>query len=97
MNYVGKLLWALMSYGVYVLVHLYLRLSENVLPCEFHKHWRFLYNAILLFVIVVRKTLFYLLHGYMMNGGTVPVSSSADHSLLRQFRVLFLILAVVHW
>ena len=32
-----------------------------------------------------------------MNGGTVPVSSSADHSLLRQFRVLFLILAVVHW
>ena len=39
MNDVGKLLWALTSYIVFVLVHLYLRLSENALPCEFHKHW----------------------------------------------------------
>ena len=45
MNDVGKLLWALTSYIVFVLVHLYLRLSKNVLPCEFHKHWRFPYIA----------------------------------------------------
>ena len=45
MNDVGKLLWALMSYIVFVLVHLYLRLSENFLPCEFHRHWGFLYIA----------------------------------------------------
>ena len=45
MNDVGKLLWALMSYMVYVLVYLYLRLSENVLPYEFHKHGGSLYIA----------------------------------------------------
>ena len=52
MNYVGKLLWALTSYIVFVLVHLYLRLSENILPCEFHNT---LQDAILLFMIVVHK------------------------------------------
>ena len=31
--------------NVFLLVHLYLRLSENVLPCDFHKHWGFLYIA----------------------------------------------------
>ena len=45
MNDVSKLLWTLMSYIVFVLVHLYLRLSENVCLCEFHRHWRILYIA----------------------------------------------------
>ena len=44
MNDVGKLLWVLMSYIVFVLVHLYFRMLENV-PCEFQKHWRILYIA----------------------------------------------------
>ena len=56
---VGKLLWALMYYIVFVLVHLYLRLSENVLPCEFHKLYT-LQDAILLFMIVVRKTPYFI-------------------------------------
>ena len=62
MNDVGKLLWALMSYIVFVLVHLYLRLSEKVFPCDFHKHWEFLYIARrhLLFIIVVRKTPYFI-------------------------------------
>ena len=28
---------------VFVLVQLHLRLSENILSCEFHRHWGFLY------------------------------------------------------
>ena len=42
---VGQLLWALTSYIVFILVHWYLRLLDNVLPCEFHQHWRLLYIA----------------------------------------------------
>ena len=51
MNDVGKLLWALTSYIVFVLVHLYLRLLGSVLPCEFHQHWRFLYIARCHFIV----------------------------------------------
>ena len=58
MNDVGELLWALTSYVVFVLVHLYLRLLENVLLCEFHQHWRLLYIARCHFIVylVVHKT-----------------------------------------
>ena len=69
MNDVGKLLWALMSYIVFVLVHLYLRLSENVLPCEFHWHWRFLYIARRHFIVYDScplNSVFYMLRGYVM-------------------------------
>ena len=59
MNDVGKLLRALMSYKVFVLVHFYLRLPENVLPCKFHKHWGSLYIARCHF-IVVRKTPYFI-------------------------------------
>ena len=65
MNDVSKLLWTLMSYIVFVLVHLYLRLSENLLPCEFHKHWRFLYIARRHF-IVVRKTPYFICYAVCM-------------------------------
>ena len=62
MNDVGKLLWTLMSYIVFVLVHLYRRLSENVLPCKFTGIGDFytLQDAISLFMIVVRKTLYFI-------------------------------------
>ena len=92
MNDVGKLLWALTSYTVFVLVHLYLRLSENVLPCEFHKHWRFLYIARrhLLF-IVVRKTPYFICYAVCM-------MAAQSMSLLHvPCCVLLVILAVVHW
>ena len=36
---VFKLLWTPTSYIVFVLVHLYLRLLENVLTCVFRRHW----------------------------------------------------------
>ena len=42
---VGKLLWAQMSYihnVVFVVVHLYPGLLENVLPCEFCQHWGYI-------------------------------------------------------
>ena len=51
MNDLGKQLWALTSYIVFVLVHLYLRLLGSVLPCEFHQHWRFLYIARCHFIV----------------------------------------------
>ena len=52
--------WAPTSYIVFVLVHLYLRLSENVLPCEFYQHACIgdsyaLLDTFLLFMIVVHK------------------------------------------
>ena len=51
MNDVGKLLWAPMSYIVFILVHFYFRLLENVLPCEFHQYWRLLYIARCYFIV----------------------------------------------
>ena len=75
MNDVGKLLWALMSYIVFVLVHLYLRLSENVLPCDFHKHWGFLYIARrhLLFIIVVHKTPYFICYALHVVRRGLPI------------------------
>ena len=40
---VGKLLWAQTSYIVFVWVQVYLWLPENVVACEFHRHWGFVY------------------------------------------------------
>ena len=54
MMLIGMVLWTPKSYIVFELVHLYLRLLENVLPCKFHQHWT-LQDAILFFMIVVRK------------------------------------------
>ena len=54
MDDVGKLLWAPTSYIVFVLVHLYLGLLENILPCAFHQHWRFLYIARRHFIVMPR-------------------------------------------
>ena len=40
---VGKLLWEQTSYIVFVWVQVYLWLPENVVACEFHRHWGFVY------------------------------------------------------
>ena len=40
---VGKLLWAQTSYIVFVWVQVYLWLPENIVACEFHRHWGFVY------------------------------------------------------
>ena len=72
MNDVGKLLWTLMSYIVFVLVHLYLRLSENVLPCEFHRHWGFLYIARRHF-IVYDSGPYFICHTRLHNGCIVMI------------------------
>ena len=73
MNDVGKLLWALMSSIVFVLVHLYLRLSENVFLARFTSIGDFytLQDAILLFMIhvMVHKTSYFICYvvNYMMD------------------------------
>ena len=52
-----------MSYIVFVLVHLYHRLSENILPSKFHRHWGFLYIARYHFIVYdsgLQNSVFYV-------------------------------------
>ena len=58
MAVVSKLLWEQMSYIVFVVVYLYLGLLENTHPYMSIGDFYTLQDAILLFMIVVRKTLY---------------------------------------
>ena len=92
MNDVGKLLWALTSYIIFVLVHLYLRLSENALPCDFHKHWRFQYIVRHHFLFMIWSVKLRILSVTWLHDGC-----TIDGLLRVPCCVLLVILAVMHW
>ena len=64
--------WPQTSYIVFVAVHLYLGLLENVLPCNFHMYtsirdfYKLLDAVFLFYRIVSLKFLIFMIYGYMI-------------------------------
>ena len=108
MNDVGKLLWALTSYIVFVLVHLYRRLSKRS-SLQVSQVSNFLYIARrhFVFMIVVRKTPYFVCYAVTWWLHNWWLVSSPDHTCGLWTRLIdglhvpccahLAIFAVVHW